>query len=108
LTVPKPPDNDVRTFIGEGKDHALTNKQDDPLVEYEDEFGRVRTVRRSEVPREVLERKRQEEEAEEDECAGLLLSVGHQLISFSAVLLLFVRFEQKKPLHEAILTENQS
>lgn len=27
--------------------------QDDPIVEYEDEFGRIRTARRSEVPRSL-------------------------------------------------------
>ncbi|TFK27214.1 hypothetical protein FA15DRAFT_686060 [Coprinopsis marcescibilis] len=37
LNVPKPPGND-----------------DDPMVEYEDEFGRLRTSRRSEVPRHLL------------------------------------------------------
>lgn len=39
MTVPKPPEDD-----------------DDPIIEYEDEFGRVRTARRSEVPRELLPR----------------------------------------------------
>ena len=28
--------------------------QDDPIIEYEDEFGRIRTARRSEVPRHLL------------------------------------------------------
>ncbi|KAL6299858.1 hypothetical protein BKA93DRAFT_753106 [Sparassis latifolia] len=35
---------------------APENEADDPIVEYEDEFGRVRTARRSEVPREALQR----------------------------------------------------
>ena len=39
----------------------------DPIVEYEDEFGRIRTARRSEVPRTVLEQQRQAEEDVEDE-----------------------------------------
>lgn len=30
--------------------------QDDPVVEYEDEFGRLRSARRSEVPRHLLSR----------------------------------------------------
>ena len=30
-------------------------EQDDPIVEYQDEFGRTRTARRSEVPRNLLE-----------------------------------------------------
>ncbi len=38
-------------------------QDDDPIIEYEDEFGRVRTGRRSEVPRHLLE---PEEPAEED------------------------------------------
>lgn len=39
--------------------------QDDPLVEYEDEFGRVRTARRSEVPRNLI--MDQNEQVDEDE-----------------------------------------
>jgi hypothetical protein len=31
-------------------------RQDDPIVEYEDEFGRLRSARRSEVPRHLLSR----------------------------------------------------
>ncbi|KAG6816298.1 hypothetical protein H0H87_007181 [Tephrocybe sp. NHM501043] len=41
-----------------------TNEKDDPLVEYEDEFGRVRTARRSEVPRSLAPAA---EEPDEDE-----------------------------------------
>ncbi|KZP00644.1 hypothetical protein CALVIDRAFT_533656 [Calocera viscosa TUFC12733] len=37
---------------------------DDPMVEYEDEFGRMRTARRSEVPRHLVNRP--EEETPED------------------------------------------
>ncbi|KIY43948.1 hypothetical protein FISHEDRAFT_11966, partial [Fistulina hepatica ATCC 64428] len=33
---------------------------DDPIVEYEDEFGRIRTARRSEVPRELLDKPKDE------------------------------------------------
>ena len=28
-------------------------QEDDPIIEYEDEFGRMRTARRSEVPRNL-------------------------------------------------------
>ena len=45
LTVPSRPEDD----------------EDDPIIEYEDEFGRVRTGRRSEVPRHLLK-----EDEEED------------------------------------------
>ncbi|KAH9928618.1 uncharacterized protein B0H18DRAFT_874756 [Fomitopsis serialis] len=48
LTVPKP-----------------REEQDDPIIEYEDEFGRVRTGRRSEIPRHLLQQ--QETEAEKDD-----------------------------------------
>ncbi|KAG8694951.1 hypothetical protein FRC09_009487, partial [Ceratobasidium sp. 395] len=41
LVVPRPP-------IGEPDD------PEDPIIEYEDEFGRIRTARRSEVPRDRL------------------------------------------------------
>ena len=54
LTVPQRPEED----------------EDDPIIEYEDEFGRVRTGRRSEVPRHLLK----EDEEEDIECA-LSLSV---------------------------------
>lgn len=40
--------------------------QDDPIIEYEDEFGRLRTGRRSEVPRHLL-RKTQDEEEDVDD-----------------------------------------
>ena len=49
LTVPKPPDD-----------------QDDPIIEYEDEFGRVRTGRKSEIPRHLLPPDPNEEPPEED------------------------------------------
>lgn len=39
--------------------------KDDPIVEYEDEFGRIRTARRSEVPRNL--RTEPEENVDEDE-----------------------------------------
>ncbi|CCM04307.1 uncharacterized protein FIBRA_06478 [Fibroporia radiculosa] len=48
LTVPKAPDGG----------------NDDPVIEYEDEFGRIRTAPRSEVPRHLLPKS--EEEQEED------------------------------------------
>lgn len=35
--------------------------QDDPIIEYEDEFGRLRTSRRSEVPRHLLPKPQDEE-----------------------------------------------
>ena len=39
--------------------------QDDPIVEYEDEFGRIRTAPRSEVPRNL--RPDAEDDVDEDE-----------------------------------------
>lgn len=33
----------------------LMRMQGDPIVEYEDEFGRVRTGRKSEIPRHLLQ-----------------------------------------------------
>lgn len=58
LTVPRPPDDD----------------QSDPIVEYVDEFGRQRTARRSEVPREFLV---QPTEPDEDEDLIIRNPVGH-------------------------------
>ncbi|KAF9521681.1 hypothetical protein CPB83DRAFT_801267 [Crepidotus variabilis] len=45
---------------------TLTTYDDDPLVEYEDEFGRVRTAKLSEVPRN-LRVDQEQEEVDEDE-----------------------------------------
>jgi hypothetical protein len=36
--------------------------KDDPIVEYEDEFGRMRTGRRSEIPRHLLQSDQNDEE----------------------------------------------
>ncbi|KAJ7592997.1 hypothetical protein C8J56DRAFT_779666 [Mycena floridula] len=47
---------------------------DDPMVEYEDEFGRLRTARRSEVPRNLIP---QEEEPDEDEDIIIRNPVDH-------------------------------
>lgn len=54
LTVPKPSEDDLVSFYSSlifGL--QLIGYQDDPIIEYEDEFGRVRTARRSEVPRHL-------------------------------------------------------
>lgn len=39
---------------------------DDPVIEYEDEFGRIRTARRSEVPRHLLPTSKDQEIGDED------------------------------------------
>ncbi|KAJ7637716.1 hypothetical protein DFH06DRAFT_1002281 [Mycena polygramma] len=48
---------------------------DDPIVEYEDEFGRMRTARRSEVPRDLV--RKEEPEHDEDEDLIIRNPVGH-------------------------------
>ncbi|KAH7911089.1 hypothetical protein BJ138DRAFT_33155 [Hygrophoropsis aurantiaca] len=50
LTVPKP-----------------VAEEDDPIVEYEDEFGRIRTGRRSEIPRNLLSRSQDHELSADDD-----------------------------------------
>lgn len=56
----------------EDEDESLTtprapgNEEADPMVEYEDEFGRMRTARLSEVPRDLLHKQEDEVEQEED------------------------------------------
>ena len=60
LTVPVPPQAE----------------DDDPVMEYEDEYGRTRTARRSEVPREYL-RKLEEEPEEDIECVSSLQPYRH-------------------------------
>ncbi|KAI5982679.1 hypothetical protein EDC04DRAFT_2885077 [Pisolithus marmoratus] len=52
LTVPRVPEYD-----------------DDPVIEYEDEFGRIRTARRSEVPRHLLPTSKDQEIGDEDPSA---------------------------------------
>ncbi|KIJ67067.1 hypothetical protein HYDPIDRAFT_26474 [Hydnomerulius pinastri MD-312] len=41
--------------------------EDDPIIEYEDEFGRLRTGRRSEIPRHLLPRSRDEDDPDEED-----------------------------------------
>lgn len=41
-------------------------QKDDPVVEYEDEFGRIRSARRSEVPRHLAPDA--QPDPDEDEC----------------------------------------
>ncbi|KAF8992850.1 hypothetical protein BDQ17DRAFT_1253506 [Cyathus striatus] len=50
ITIPRPP----------------TNAEGNPIIEYEDEFGRMRTARRSEVPRDLLPRSEDEHDEDED------------------------------------------
>jgi hypothetical protein len=47
--------------------------QDDPIVEYEDEFGRMRTARRSEVPRNLQQTVDEEPEQEDEYVLPCLL-----------------------------------
>ncbi|KAI6024641.1 hypothetical protein BKA83DRAFT_685078 [Pisolithus microcarpus] len=45
---------------------TVPQHDDDPVIEYEDEFGRIRTARRSEVPRHLLPASKDQEIGEED------------------------------------------
>ncbi|OBZ72124.1 hypothetical protein A0H81_07800 [Grifola frondosa] len=45
---------------------APVNEVDDPIVEYEDEFGRIRTARKSEVPRHLAPQATEEPEEDFD------------------------------------------
>ncbi|KAJ3505603.1 hypothetical protein NLJ89_g7328 [Agrocybe chaxingu] len=45
---------------------APTSYENDPIVEYEDEFGRIRSARRSEVPRNLVLDQEDEQEDDED------------------------------------------
>ena len=68
LTVPKPPLHDVCFFlflIRQGLLYSISFfAQDDSIVEYEDEFGRIRTARRSEVPRNLRPESKDDDEDE--------------------------------------------
>ncbi|CAE6473489.1 unnamed protein product [Rhizoctonia solani] len=49
--------NDTDSSEDRDRDESLivpVREEDDPIIEYEDEFGRIRTARRSEVPRDQL------------------------------------------------------
>ncbi|CAE6425844.1 unnamed protein product [Rhizoctonia solani] len=49
--------NDTDSSEDRDRDESLVvpgHNMDDPMIEYEDEFGRIRTARRSEVPRDRL------------------------------------------------------
>ncbi|KAG8892421.1 hypothetical protein FRB99_002715 [Tulasnella sp. 403] len=52
LTVPRPPEGD--------------EPDDDPVVEYQDEFGRTRKARRSEVPRHLLQEPEKPQELDDE------------------------------------------
>ena len=55
LTVPRPPEQDVSTEARLSLvECSRYVPKDDPIIEYEDEFGRARTGRRSEIPRHLL------------------------------------------------------
>lgn len=53
---------DESLTIPKGPEH-----EDDPVIEYEDEFGRIRTARRSEVPRELMPRENATNEDEDED-----------------------------------------
>jgi hypothetical protein len=50
---------------------VTVNPDDDPMIEYEDEFGRVHKARRSEIPREFL--RQIEQTSQDDECVSYQL-----------------------------------
>ncbi|KAG5638902.1 hypothetical protein H0H81_008963 [Sphagnurus paluster] len=52
--------------VDESIELARPLDHDDPIVEYEDEFGRIRTARRSEVPRELAPAPQEEHDEDED------------------------------------------
>ncbi|KAL4247217.1 Coiled-coil domain-containing protein 174-like protein [Abortiporus biennis] len=64
-------DDDHYSSDSEDVDESLSvpgppKDEDDPVVEYEDEFGRLRTARRSEIPRHLLPSKKTEQEDDFD------------------------------------------
>lgn len=60
-------ESEEESASGAGGSAGLTGVEDDPLTEYEDEFGRMRRVRRSEVPRAAQRAKERQEEEHVDE-----------------------------------------
>lgn len=49
-----------------------STSQNDPIVEFQDEFGRIRTAKKSEVPREYLNAMNSSL-TEDDECVNVSL-----------------------------------
>lgn len=71
------------TSVNRSFPSIISVTKDDPIVEYEDEFGRMRTARRSEVPRN-LQRSIDKEPEPEDEYVSLSPLVhNNPLISIS-------------------------
>ncbi|KAF7312313.1 hypothetical protein MIND_00244300 [Mycena indigotica] len=54
-----------------------TAPEDDPMVEYEDEFGRLRTARRSEVPRDLAPSENKEDYDSDEDLIIIGNPVGH-------------------------------
>lgn len=65
--MPSGPQDDVRNLLQTGTSLLLHIQQRDPILEYEDEFGRIRTARKSDIPRHLLPREHREIEVEEDD-----------------------------------------
>jgi hypothetical protein len=81
LIVPKPEDGheSVRSAYAHKLFVLSKDGQDDPVIEYKDEFGRSRQGRRSEVPRHLLPRQANDEN--EDECViSTLFLLLHNLM----------------------------
>ncbi|KAI0264490.1 hypothetical protein BC834DRAFT_924681 [Gloeopeniophorella convolvens] len=51
--------------VDESMTVPVPEEDDDPIVEYEDEFGRVRSARRSEIPRHLLPRQQKIDDEDE-------------------------------------------
>lgn len=59
--------------------------QDDPVIEYEDEFGRMRSAKRSEVPRHLLPR---QAEAEGDDEYVILFSIWCAFLTMVSIIII--------------------
>lgn len=66
LTVPREPTADDVSRCCGSLGYVLIRFKGDPIVEYEDEFGRSRKVRRSELPRNLVPKDTLETEEEEE------------------------------------------
>jgi hypothetical protein len=66
-------DEEDDTPIREKGSGSANDSDEDPMTEYEDDFGRMRRVRRSRLPRSVLQDRQKQKEEEQDES---LISYG--------------------------------
>jgi hypothetical protein len=82
LTVPKGPEEvSILCLLSDILLLIQLCRQDDPIIEYQDEFGRMRSAKRSEVPREYMQT---QESSTLDDDEYVLFHLTNHLITHSS------------------------